>query len=80
MHGAPLDVGQGHSTVDGVAKHVEHARKNRFADRRLERPAGVLYLHSASKTLGRGQRNSAHVMRVLLCQHLDYDAPLISRV
>jgi hypothetical protein len=48
MHGAPLDVGQRCSSVDGVAKHVEHARKNGFAHRRLERPASVFDLHSAS--------------------------------
>ena len=35
MHRTPLDIGQRRFAVDGVAKHIEHARKNPFAHRRF---------------------------------------------
>ena len=61
--------------VDGVAKHVEHARENPFAHRRFQRPARVLHRHAAGETLRGRQRNPAHVMRIALRQHFDDDLP-----
>jgi hypothetical protein len=59
--------------VDGIAEHVEHARENSLADRRLQRPARVFHRHAAGKALGGCQRDSAHAMRIELRQHLDGD-------
>ena len=59
--------------VDGVAEHVEHARQDRLAHRRLQRPAGVLHRHAAGQPLRGRQRDAAHVMRIALRQHLDHD-------
>ena len=73
MHRTPLDIGQRRFAVDGVAEHVEHPRENSLADRRLQRPARVLHRHAASETLRGRQRDSAHVMRIELRQHLDDD-------
>ena len=73
MHRTPLDIGQRRFAVDGVAEHVEHARENPFAHRRLQRPARVLHRHAARETLRGRQRNPAHVMRVELRQHFDDD-------
>ena len=73
MHRTPLDIGQRRLAVDGVAKHVEHARENSFADRRFQRPARVLHRHAARETLRGRQRNPAHVMRITLRQHFDDD-------
>ena len=73
MDGAPLDIGRRRLAVDGVAEHVEHARENSLADRRLQRPARVLHRHAAREALRGRQRNPAHVMRVALRQHLDDD-------
>ena len=78
MHGAPLDVRQRRSTVDHVAEDVEHAREDPLADRRLQRPAGVLHRHATRETFRRRQSNPAHVMRVTLGQHFDDDSAAIS--
>ena len=67
------DIGQRRSAVDDVAEHVEHARENFLAHRRLQRPARVLHRHAARETLRGRQRNPAHVMRIQLRQHLDDD-------
>ena len=40
-------VGQRRLAVDGVSKNIEHSRQNVFADRHLQRPAGVLHRHAA---------------------------------
>ena len=66
MDGAPLDIRRRRQAVDGVSEHVEHARKNFLADRRLQRPAGVFHRHAAREAFGRGQRNPAHAMFIEL--------------
>jgi hypothetical protein len=57
-----------------IAEHVEHARENSLADRRLQRPARVFHRHAARQALRGGQRDSAHAMRIELRQNLDGDA------
>ena len=52
--------------VDGVPENVEHSRENSFADRRLQRPARVFHRDAADETLGGGQRDSTHTMRIEL--------------
>ena len=79
MHRTPLDIGQCRFAVDGVAKHVEHPRENRFAHRRFQRSARVLHRHAASETLRGRQRNPAHVTRISLRQHFDDDLLFRSR-
>ena len=54
MDGAPLDICRRRLAVDGVAEHVEHARENSLADRRLQRPARVLHRHAAERDPGWG--------------------------
>jgi hypothetical protein len=66
MDGAPLHVRNFPFAVDGIAEHVEHARENSLADRRLQRPARVFHRHAAGEALGGGQRDSTHAMRVEL--------------
>lgn len=66
MDCAPLDIRRRRQAVDGVSEHVEHARENFLADRRLQRPAGVFHHHATREDFGRGQRNPAHVICVEL--------------
>ncbi len=73
MHRTPLDMGQCCFAVYGVAEHVEHPRENRFAHRRNQRSACVLYHHAARETLRGRQRDPAHVTRIELRQHFDDD-------
>ena len=66
-------------TVYGIAKDVEHPRENRLANRRFQRPAGVLHRHAASETLRWSQSNPAHATRIFLRQHFDDDLLFRSR-
>ena len=66
MDGAPRHVRNFPFPVDGVAEHVEHARKNALADRRLQRSARVFHRDAAGEALGGGQRDATHAMRVEL--------------
>ena len=54
MDGAPLDICRRRLAVDGVAEHVEHARENSLADRRLQRPARVFHRACRGRGLGWG--------------------------
>ena len=73
MHRTPFNIGQCRIAIYGIAKYIEHPRKNGFAHRRFQRPACILDRHAARETLRRRQRNPAHVMRILLRQHFDDD-------
>ena len=73
MDGAPFHIGRRRLAVDGVTENVEHSRKNSFADRHLQRPAGVLHGHAASETLGGIQGDPADMIDIELHQHLDVD-------
>ena len=77
VHRAPLHTFQRRLAVDGVAEDVEHARQDRLADRRLQRPAGVLHRHAARQPLGRCQRDAAHVSCVALGQNFNGHLPAI---
>ena len=57
-------------------KHVEHSRKNSFADRHLQWLAGVLHCHAASETLRGMKRDATDMMFIELHQHLDGDLRL----
>ncbi len=77
MDCTPLDIFWRRLAVDGVTEHVEHARENSLANRRLQWPARVFQRHAASEALGWGQRDSTHAMRVELSQHFDGNPPLL---
>ena len=79
MHGTPLDIGQGGSPVDDIAKHIEHTRQNFLAHWRLQRPPGVFHRHAARETLRGRQRDPPHMARIQLREHFDDDAPFPSR-
>jgi hypothetical protein len=57
-------------------ENVEHSRKSSLADRRLQRSASVFHRATADEALGGGQRDSAHVMRIELSQHLNGNCPV----
>ena len=76
MHGAQFDRRWRRPAIDGVAEHVEHAPQNSFTDRRLQRPAGVLYARAAHQSLGGRQANSPHAVLIDLGQDLDQDSPI----
>ena len=80
MDGAPVHIGRRRLAVDGVAEDVEHSRNDSFADRHLQRPAGVLHGHAASETLRGIQGDPADMMCVELHQHLDGDPRLLPGV
>jgi len=79
MHGAPFDIGQGRSAVDGIAQYVEHPRMNPLPHRRFQWPARVLHHHAASEPLRGRKRDPAHMIRIALCQHFDDDPAFVSR-
>ncbi len=73
MHTAPFDIRRRRQAIDGIAKNVEHAREGCTADRHFQRATGIKHCHAASQPLRRGQRDTAHPMRVQLSQDLDGD-------
>ena len=77
MDRAPLDIRRSRLAVDGVPEDVEHSRESSLADRRLQRPASVFHRDATDETLGGGQRDSTHAMRVELSQHLDSNFPVL---
>src|ERR1039458_9236908 len=77
MDRAPLDIRRRRLAVDGVPENVEHSRESSPADRRLQRPASVFHRDAADETLGGGQRDSTHAMRVELSQHLNGNLPVL---
>ena len=77
VHGTPLHIGGCSFAVDGVAKHVEHSRKNSPAHRCFQRSARILDRHAAGQSLRGGQRNPAHMVRVELRQNLDADFTIL---
>ena len=78
MHRTPLDIGQCPFAVDGLAKDVEQTRRDSFAHRDSQRPARVLYRHTASGDLAWASMQSAHMPRVTLRQHFNDDVLVIS--
>ena len=64
MDCTPLDPCRRRLAVDGVPEHVEHARENFLANRRLKLPAGVFHRIAAGETLSGCECDSAHGLRI----------------
>jgi hypothetical protein len=80
MYGSPRQLLRLGQTVDGPAENIEHARKNTPADGGHERAAGIFNLHSAGKTLGRGQGDPADPVSIELGHDLNSNPACLSGI